>query len=96
MNYVIRRVGGRDCRVVHMDRLQSYVETALFVPDTGGRRYYTSLGYLLAEQVRRRLPPKIRMADSIQDVGTIASPSEPEVISDDDDPQTDGIARKRR
>ena len=61
-------------------------EGAPLVPDTGGRRDYTSLGYLLAEQVRRPLPPEVRMDDSILDVRTITSTSEPEVISDDDDP----------
>ena len=28
VNYVIRRVGGRDRRIVHVDRLQRYVEAA--------------------------------------------------------------------
>ena len=55
------------------------------VPDTGGGRDYTPLSYQLAEQVRRPLPPEVRVADPTPDMGTIASPFEPEMISNDDE-----------
>ena len=50
VNYVIRRVGGRDRRVVHVDRLQRYIKTS---PD----------GVVLASQPRpscKDLPSRAR------------------------------------
>ena len=67
-------------------------EVAPMIPGIGGHRNFALLSHQLAEQVGRPLPREVQAADPAPDMGTIASVSDPEMISDDDERLSDNPA----
>ena len=61
------------------------VEAASLIPGSHGQRNYVLISRQLTEQAERPLPREVCAPGSAADLETIASASEPELISDDEE-----------
>ena len=66
-----------------VEDFRQHAEAAPLIPGSQGQRNYTPLCRQLADQAEKPLPREVRAAGSSRDLDTIASMSEPEFISDD-------------
>ena len=68
-----------------MEDVRRRVDAAPLIPGCHGQRNYAPLGRQLAEQAERSLPLEVRAPGPAADLETIASTSEPELISDNEE-----------